>query len=136
MLIDIKQTTVLVIDDDKFQHKIINNSLKDEPYKIISMLHGENALTLLLRTRPDIILLDINMPDFSGIEILQRIKSYKHLSGVPIIMITSDQSRDTIIECIKKGATNYIVKPFTRTLLLEKIRTALTNAILNDEDHN
>ena len=136
MLIDNKQTTVVVIDDDPFQHKIINNALKDEPYKIISMLNGENALTFLLRTRPDLILLDINMPDFSGIEILQRIKSYKHLFGVPIIMITSDQSRDTIIECIKKGATNYIVKPFTRPVLLEKIRTELTNATLNTEDYN
>lgn len=134
MLMDNKQTTVVVIDDDLLQHKIINNCLKDEPYKIISILRGETALSYLLMNRPDLILLDINMPDFSGIEILQRIKGYKHLSGVPIIMVTSDQNRETIIECIKKGATNYIIKPFTRTALLEKVRTALTSVILCTEN--
>ncbi|UOA08207.1 PleD family two-component system response regulator [Methylobacter sp. S3L5C] len=134
MLIDNKQTTIVVIDDDVLQHKIINNCLKDEPYKIISLLRGETALTFLLMNRPDLILLDINMPDFSGIEILQRIKSYKHLSGVPIIMVTGDKNRDTIIECIKKGATNYIIKPFTRSLLIEKVGTALTTATLATEN--
>ncbi len=128
---DVKQTTVLVIDDDEFQHQIINNAFRDEPYKIISMLDAEKALTFLLRTRPDLILLDINMPNFSGIEILQRIKRYTNLSGVPIIMITKETSKNTIIECINKGAINYIVKPFTRTLLLEKVRTELSNATLN-----
>ncbi len=135
MLIDNKRTTVVIIDDDAFQQKIIKDCLKDEPYKIISILHGEPALTFLLRNQPDLILLDINMPDFSGIEILQRIKSYKHLSGVPIIMVTSDQTRDTILECIRKGATNYIVKPFTQSLLIEKVSTALKNATVSIENH-
>jgi CheY-like chemotaxis protein len=126
--LDIKQTTVAIIDDDPFQHEIINNAFREEPYEIISLLHGENALTFLLKTRPDIILLDINMPEFSGIEILQWIQNYKHLSGVPIIMITREKSKDIVIECMKKGATNYIVKPFTRTLLLEKTRTALMSS--------
>ncbi|MEY3288102.1 MAG: hypothetical protein RLZZ419_344 [Pseudomonadota bacterium] len=117
--------TVLVIDDDTFQHQIINDALRDENYKMISMFNGESALTLLLRTRPDLILMDINMPDYNGMEILQKIKGYKHLDGVPIIMITSNQSKNMIIESIQKGAVNYIVKPFTRTLMVEKVRAAL-----------
>ena len=117
--------TVLVVDDDPFQHQIINDALRDENYKMISMFNGESALTLLLRTRPDLILMDINMPDYNGMEILQKIKGYKHLDGVPIIMITSNQSKNMIIESIQKGAVNYIAKPFTRTLMVEKVRAAL-----------
>jgi len=119
--------TVLVVDDDAFQHQIINDALRDENYKIISMLNGESTLTWLLRKRPDLILMDINMPDYNGMEILQKIKSYKHLVGVPIIMITSNQSRGMVIESMQKGAVNYIVKPFTRHLLVEKVRAALVS---------
>jgi len=117
--------TVLVVDDDAFQHQIINNALRDENYNIISKLNGESALTWLLRTRPDLILMDINIPDYNGIEMLQKIKSYKHQVGVPIIMITSNQKRGMVIESLQKGAVDYIVKPFTRDLLVEKVRAAL-----------
>ena len=117
--------TVLVVDDDAFQHQIINNALRDENYNIISKLNGESALTWLLRTRPDLILMDINIPDYNGIEMLQKIKSYKHQVGVPIIMITSNQKRGMVIESLQTGAVDYIVKPFTRDLLVEKVRAAL-----------
>ncbi|WP_262966821.1 response regulator [Methylobacter psychrophilus] len=117
--------TILVVDDDVFQHQIINNALRDESYKIISRFNGESALTLLFRERPDLILMDINMPDYNGMEILQKIKSYKHLTGVPIVMITNIQAKDMVMESLQKGAVNYIVKPFTRYLLIEKVRAAL-----------
>jgi CheY-like chemotaxis protein len=117
--------TILVVDDDVFQHQIINNALRDESYKIISRFNGESALTLLFRKRPDLILMDINMPDYNGMEILQKIKNYKHLTGVPIVMITNIQAKDMVMESLQKGAVNYIVKPFTRYLLIEKVRAAL-----------
>ncbi len=117
--------TILVVDDDVFQHQIINDALRDENYKIISMLNGESALTLLFRKRPDLILMDIKMPDYNGMEILQKIKSYKHLAGVPIVMITNIHAKDMVMESLQKGAVNYIVKPFTRYLLIEKVRAAL-----------
>lgn len=65
------------------------------------------------------------MPDYNGMEILKKIKSYKHLTGVPIVMITNIQAKDMVMQSLQQGAVNYIVKPFTRYLLIEKVRTAL-----------
>ena len=67
------QKTIFVIDDDMFQHKIIKHLLKDDKYNLVFISNGTEALSMLLKERPDLVLLDINMPGLDGLEVLQRI---------------------------------------------------------------
>lgn len=120
------QPTVLVIDDDEFQHKLITSVLTAEKYNVISAYSGVAAMTILLRKRPDLVLMDYHMPDYGGLDVLKKIKDYHHISGVPIIMITGEHTKRVVIDCLSNGASGFIVKPFTREVLLLKVDTALS----------
>jgi len=127
-----KIPTLLVVDDDELQHRIIASALRDENYNLLSAYNGAGAMTILLKTRPDLILMDFNMPDFYGLEVLDRIRNYRHISGVPIIMITSERKKNVVIDCLAAGAIGFIVKPFTRELLLLKVKAALRTNFPDD----
>ena len=120
--------TIFVIDDDMFQHKIINHLLKDDKYNLVFISSGTEALTMLIKERPDLVLLDINMPGIDGLEVLQRIKQYRHLSGMPIIMISGMCEKKIVMQSMLHGAVDFVAKPFNRDLLLQKIRSVLTDA--------
>ena len=119
--------TIFVIDDDVCQHKIIKHLLQHDKYNLV-FISGEEATTILLRTRPDLILLDINMPDFDGLDVLQKIKHYRHISGVPIIMISGMCEKRIVMQSMSHGAIDFIVKPFNGDFLLKKIRDLLIDA--------
>ena len=110
-----------------FQHKIIKRLLKDDKYNLVFISNGTEALSMLLKVRPDLVLLDINMPGINGLEVLQRIKQYRHLSGMPIIMISGMCEKTIVMQCLAHGAVDFLAKPFNSDLLLQKIRNILTN---------
>jgi len=111
-----------------FQHKIIKHLLKDDKYNLVFISNGTEALTMLLKERPDLVLLDINMPGIDGLEVLQRIKQYRHLSGMPIIMISGMCEKKIVMQSMSHGAVDFVAKPFNNDLLLQKIRSLLTDA--------
>ena len=111
-----------------FQHKIIKHLLKDDKYNLVFISNGTEALNMLLKERPDLVLLDINMPGIDGLEVLQRIKQYRHLSGMPIIMISGMCEKKIVMQSMSHGAVDFVAKPFNNDLLLQKIRSLLTDA--------
>ena len=117
--------TIFVIDDDVFQHNIIKHLLGEDKYNVVFISGGIEAIYVLLRTRPDLILLDINMPDFDGLEVLRKIKQYRHISGVPIIMISGMCEKRVVMQSMLHGAIDFIAKPFDHNILLNKIRELL-----------
>jgi CheY-like chemotaxis protein len=82
---------------------------------------GVEALSILRKTRPDLILMDIMMPDMDGREVLRQMKTVPRLANIPVIMITGKGEKSIVTESLKAGATDFMVKPFVRDTLLGKI---------------
>lgn len=116
--------TVLLIEDDKTIQKFLNISLKTKGYNIIGVETGMEGLSAFMTEKPNIILLDLGLPDADGIEILQDIRRQ---SDIPIIIISArDQEKEKIL-ALDAGADDYVVKPFGPGELMARIRVALRN---------
>ena len=117
--------TLLVVDDDEFQHKIASKILEDKNYNLVFAAGGIEALSVLRKIRPDLILMDVLMPGMDGLEVVRQLKSVPQLAGIPIIMITGKSDKNIVMESMKAGATSFVVKPFDRDTLLDKVAQAL-----------
>ena len=116
---------VLAVDDDDFQHKLLRNMLRDADLDLIFAASATEALATLRRRRPDLILMDVNLPDIDGIEATRRIKAIDQYAGIPVVMITGEGDKDAVMESVKAGASGFVVKPFNREFLLAKVRSCL-----------
>ena len=123
---------ILVVDDDEFQHKIISKILAGTNYQLIFASSGIQALSILRKTKPDVILMDIMMPEMDGMEVTRMIRTMSTFENTPVIMITGNSEGDTVVNSIKSGATDFLVKPFNRDSLIAKILHALNTKILPD----
>lgn len=112
----------LVVDDSSTMRRIIKNSLKRIGFEdIVEAENGRDALEKLVDV--DIILTDWNMPEMDGLEFVKRVRSSD--TKIPILMVTTNAAKDDIVEALKNGVNNYIVKPFTPETLKEKVETVL-----------
>lgn len=116
---------VLVVDDDDFQRQVLSSILTSEHYSISFATSGEGALEVIQHKRPDLILMDILMPGMNGIEATRQIKTDPVMASVPIIIISGQNQRETVLECMAKGAGDYIVKPYNKATLINKIQEAV-----------
>ncbi|KAA0876433.1 response regulator [Nitrincola tapanii] len=119
------QPTLLVVDDDPFQRSLLSKLLSAAHYQVECVDGGLAALKFLEKSQPDLILMDIMMPDLDGIETTRRIRQNSLLSRIPIIVISGLHERDIVLECVKLGAADYVIKPYNRSQLLEKVQEAL-----------
>lgn len=119
-----KETRILVVDDSAVNLMAVEQKLKDI-YEIIPINSGTRALRYLRNERPDLILLDIKMDDKNGIETLKEIRGMENVCDVPVIMLTSKNDRESVIQCQKLGAYGYVLKPFEVQILKDKIEHAL-----------
>ena len=120
--------TVLVVDDDEFQRKIVTQLMAEVNYKLLYAACGPDALSLLRKSKPDLILMDVQMPELDGIETTRRIKSVPRLAAIPVIMMTGQSDRTAVSESLKAGAVGFVVKPLSRENLLSKVAQALHRA--------
>ncbi|OGU24147.1 MAG: hypothetical protein A2580_14390 [Hydrogenophilales bacterium RIFOXYD1_FULL_62_11] len=116
---------ILVVDDDEFQRNIVNTLLAAENYRLVFASGGVEALNILRKMQPDLILMDILMPDLDGIETTRRLKTMPQFEKVPVIMVTGNSEGAAVRDSIKAGAVNFIVKPLDRVTLLAKVARAL-----------
>ena len=115
---------ILCIDDIKsnlFTLSSVIESFKGETYDVITSLSASEGLTILLKKRVDLILLDVMMPEINGFEAAKMIKSNKKTKDIPIIFVTANKDDVTIEECYKSGGNDYINKPFSHVELLSRI---------------
>ncbi|HVN95664.1 MAG TPA: response regulator [Syntrophorhabdaceae bacterium] len=116
---------VLVVDDFATMRKIIKNVLKQINLdNVLEAENGKHALTILKSDSVDLIISDWIMPEMTGIEFLKACKSDEAIKKIPFIMVTAEAQKDNIMEAIKSGVDNYIVKPFTPDKLREAIDKA------------
>ena len=113
---------ILVVDDFATMRRIVKSILRQIGFVNIDEAEdGEMALTMLRHKPHDFVVTDWNMPNMSGLELLKTIRSTNNLKHIPVLMVTAEALKENIIEAIKAGATNYIVKPFTVETMQEKI---------------
>ncbi len=112
---------ILTVDDSMTIRSIIKNSLKGYDCEIHEAENGLLGLQSIIRIIPDLVILDITMPVMDGIEMLRKLRSSPRGKDMKVIMLTAESAKENIVEIAKLGVTNYIVKPFTKEQLVEKI---------------
>lgn len=115
---------ILIVDDNKLNLASARKVLSGD-YKVIPVMRGEQALTYLENGECDVILLDINMPEMDGFEVLSRIKQMERCKNIPVIFLTADNDSETETRCFKEGAIDFIAKPFVPEVMLSRIGRVL-----------
>ena len=119
------QKTILSAEDNPANRRIIRDLFATKGYLVIEATNGEEAVALALREKPDIILMDIQLPKISGYEATKAIKANPELSHIPIIAVTSYALSGDDQKAYEAGCDDYIAKPFRPRMLLEKVERLL-----------
>jgi CheY-like chemotaxis protein len=109
---------ILVVDDNRDSVAIIRRILEVEQYEVLVASDGVEALELIKREPLDLVLLDIMMPEMSGLEVLQRVKADPATEHLPVVLVTAKTHDDDVLGGYQYGADYYITKPFTQKQLL------------------
>jgi two-component system KDP operon response regulator KdpE len=124
-----KRSTVLVIEDELPIRKLFNISLEGAGYKVVDCDSGGQGIRLAASVRPELILLDLGLPDMDGQEIIVKLREW---SQTPIIVCSVRDSDEEIIRALEKGANDYITKPFNPDVLLARIHANLRKAATHE----
>jgi len=117
-----KDIKVLVVDDFSTMRRIVKNILRQLGFNnIVEADDGTTGLGVLQKEKIDLIISDWNMPKMTGLDLLKAVKSDDALKDIPFLMVTAEAQQENIIEAVKAGVSNYIVKPFTAETLGKKI---------------
>jgi two-component system sensor histidine kinase/response regulator len=120
-----KKPLVLIVDDAAKNLQVLGTILKEEPVDIAAAMNGSQALAVIEKTRPDLILLDVMMPDLDGYATIKQLKSKKETAEIPVIFLTARTEMEDIVKGLELGAVDYITKPFNGTELLTRVRNHL-----------
>jgi diguanylate cyclase (GGDEF)-like protein len=123
---------VLVIDDSEPTHKLIQARLRPEGLEVTCVLDGERGLERAVAQPPDLILLDVDLPDLDGFEVCRQLKEHPATRDVPIIFLTGTTSTDSKVKGLDLGAVDYVTKPFDQVELRARVRAALRTKRLQD----
>ena len=119
-----KKHTILAVDDNKTNLQVIKDIL-EEKYTVLLALNGEMALKFVEKKKPDLILLDLLMPEMDGREIFAAIKKKMGKDTMPVIFLTADQNENAEADCLKLGASDFITKPIVPEVLLRRIERTI-----------
>lgn len=115
---------VLVVDDFATMRKIVRNILKQIGFEDITEAEDGSVALRLLKNEPvGLVVTDWNMPNMSGLDLLREIRQNPRTAKIPVLMVTAEGLKDNVLEAVKAGVNNYVVKPFTAEVLQEKIET-------------
>lgn len=120
-LADRVRFVVLLVDDDVVQHRLVAQLLADQPIDLVTAASGTDALGVLRLRMPDLVLMDIELPELDGVEVTRRLKAVPEYAALPIVMVTGHSDREQVVKSLKAGAVDFLVKPFDRERLLAKL---------------
>jgi diguanylate cyclase (GGDEF)-like protein len=124
---------ILVADDSLVVRAVVCDQLEAEGYEVVQAVDGESALKECAITRPDAILLDIEMPGLDGYQVLTRLKADSEVSDIPVVFLTGRTGTDDMVAGLRAGAHDYLKKPFEPAELLARIGGAVRIKRLQDE---
>ena len=118
--------TIIVIDDDPDLQKLIRTYFVMEGF-LVRAARKRDEITIALRMQPppDLILLDVNLPDANGFEVLERMRQHPVLKTMPVVMLTAEATREAVLRGLKGGADGYITKPFEPDVLVSAVKAVL-----------
>lgn len=117
---------ILAVDDSPTMRRIIINTLKRAGYEdVVEAEDGKDALAKLESNKIDFVITDWNMPEMDGLTLVSHLRESAEYKAMPVLMVTTRSVKDDIVEALKAGVNNYIVKPFTPETLKEKIDQVL-----------
>ena len=116
--------TIIIVDDDRTNLVVARNVLINH-YEVFTIPSGEKLFELLEKVNPDLILLDVEMPDMSGYEVIKKLKSTKSAADIPVIFLTAKVDHESEIAGLNLGAVDYLFKPFSSELLIKRIELHL-----------
>lgn len=129
-----EKRTILIVEDDKYISNFISLTLRKEEYNYVISKSVAEAISLFYANRPDMIILDLGLPDGDGMEV---IKSVREVSNIPIIVVSARQEEDEKIKALDAGADDYVTKPFYMGELMARIRVGLRKlTAVREEDKN
>ena len=112
---------VLTVDDSKTIRMIVKKAFKDYDCDMLEAENGVEGLATAAKEKPDLIVLDITMPVMSGIEMLAKLKEEADLKNIPVIMLTAESGKDNVMQIVKMGVKDYMVKPFKGQDLIDRV---------------
>jgi two-component system cell cycle response regulator len=124
---------VLIVDDDPTALKELEARLSAEYFDVATATDGSSALAAIAEDTPDIVLLDLKMPDVDGAEVCERLRGDDITAHVPVVMITVDDRPESRVRALEAGADDLLVKPVDDTLLLARIRALVRSKLMTDE---
>lgn len=114
--------TALVIDDEPQIRRLLRLTLESENYRVLESDHGQHGLVEVAKARPDVVILDLGLPDLDGLEVLRRIREW---SQVPVLILSVRDHEEEKIQALDLGADDYVNKPFAAGELLARLRAIL-----------
>ena len=124
---------ILVVDDNRVNRLLLGRGLEAQGHSVQFAEHGREALDLLGEGRFDLVLLDVEMPEVDGYQVLAELKDDPHLRDLPVIMTTALDELDSVVRCIEMGAEDYLTKPVNPVLLKARVQSSLEKKRLRDE---
>ncbi len=123
-MIDVKKSTILTVDDTVTNIEVVKGVLSDE-YLVQAALSGEVALKIVSKRKPDLILLDVMMPEMDGYEVCKRLKENDETKDIPVIFLTAKSQEEDETKGLSLGAVDYITKPISPPILKERVKNHL-----------
>jgi CheY-like chemotaxis protein len=118
---------ILCVDDETDILLVLKTALRDD-YEVSTATNGPDALAMIEEEQPDLVLLDMMMPEMDGIEVLEEIRRMPHLASLPVIFLTGVSDRAKVREALDKGTQYYLVKPFDCTELMNRVAAAIQDS--------
>ncbi len=117
--------TILIIDDNEHNLQVVGTTLMPMGYDIVPASSGEAAFQRIRAKRPDLILLDVQMPDVDGFEVCRRLRADPETFDIPVIFLSASDEKNIIVKALEQGAVDYVTKPFNKAELLSRVRSHL-----------
>lgn len=112
---------VLYVEDSAVSLYIIKRMMRMMEYELIEAYDGATGILTAIHESPDLILMDLKLPDMSGLDAIQRIKQHRNLQNIPIVALTSDASMEMKQQCLDAGCAGYLIKPISKGRLLKTL---------------
>ena len=125
-----RSSVVLVIDDEIQIRRLLRLTLEGAGYKVFDAATGQDGLTEAAQRRPDVVILDLGLPDMDGLQVLKRLREW---SRVPVLVLSVRDGEEDVIAALDHGADDYMTKPFSAGELLARLRTAQRHSLKGEE---
>ena len=125
--------TILIVDDNPVNRLLLGRGVEQQGHGVVFPGHGREALELLRQRDFDLVLLDVEMPELDGYQVLDELKADPRLRDLPVVMTSALDELDSVVRCVEMGAEDYLTKPINPVLLKARITASLEKKRLRDQ---